>query len=161
MKKRIFIFLFFITTLTFAQLKVGDKAPSFKLWLTDNIIVTNKETTNKVVVLKFWFTSCVPCITGIPKLNKLVKKYKDREDIVFIAPALDNKEAIQRFVSFYPFNFNIAYNSYDVSLVYNAKQVYPTYIIIDKNGKIAYVDNQTKEIKEEKLEEVITKLLKI
>jgi peroxiredoxin len=160
MKKFILVLILVITNQSFGQLKVGNKAPDFKLWTIDNNTITKKETANKVVVLKFWFTSCVPCITGIPTLNKLVKKYKDRDDILFIAPALDNKEKIQRFLSYYPFDFKITYNAIDVAQIYNPKGIYPTYVIIDKNGYIAYVDSQTKEINETVLEQEIKKLIK-
>jgi peroxiredoxin len=145
MKKWVFFLLLMISSNLNAQFKVGDLAPNFKLWLVDGTTITNKETKNKVVVLKFWFTTCVPCITGIPKLNKLVEKYTNRNDILFLAPALDNKEKIQRFLSYYPFDFKISYNAIDVAQVFNPNGIYPTYLIIDKKGKIVYIDSQTRE----------------
>ena len=159
MKKTILIPLLLIANLSFAQLKMGEKAPDFKLWLVDNNTISNNETKNKVVIFKFWFTSCVTCITGIPTLNKLVEKYKDRKDVLFIAPALDNKEKVKRFLGYYPFDFKIAYNAIDVAQIYNPKGIYPTYVIIDKNGNIVYIDSQIKEIKEQNLEKMIDELL--
>lgn len=112
------------------------------------------------MVFKFWFTTCVPCISGIPKLNKLVKKYKDNKDIIFIAPALDNKNVINKFLRYYPFYFKIAYNSIDVANVYNSNGIYPTYVIIDKTGKIAFIDSQNQKSKESDLEKEIKKLMR-
>jgi peroxiredoxin len=153
------IVLLLLCKSTFAQLKVGDKAPNFKLWLTDGSKITQNETKGKIVVFKFWFTSCVPCIKGIPKLNTLVEKYKTNTDIMFIAPAIDNSDVVRRFLKRYPFNFKIAYSANDVSQVYNPNKIFPSYFIINKKGVISYIDSQTKDLKEDRLEEEIVKLL--
>ena len=159
MKKGVLILSFFFFISSFSQIEVGTTAPNFKLWLLDGTKVTNETTTNKVVVLKFWFTTCVPCISGIPKLNKLVEKYKYNEDVLFIAPALDNKAVITKFLSYYPFDFSIAYNAIDVAKIFNPNGIYPTYVIIDKNGKIAYLDSQNQKSDASNLEGVIKELL--
>lgn len=44
------------------KIQIGKPVPDFKLWLTDGTRLTQKDITNKVVVFKFWFTSCLPCI---------------------------------------------------------------------------------------------------
>lgn len=160
MKKGVLILSFFFFISSYSQIEVGTTAPDFKFWLLDGTKVTNKTTINKVVVLKFWFTTCVPCISGIPELNKLVEKYKDNEDVLFIAPALDNKTVITKFLSYYPFDFSITYNAIDMAKVYNPNGIYPTYVIIDKNGKIAYLDSQYKRNNANDLEELVKELLK-
>jgi peroxiredoxin len=157
--KTIHFLLLLISFQSFSQLKIGDKAPDFKLWLTDGSIITQNETKGKIVVFKFWFTTCVPCITGIPQLNDLVEKYKNNDEIVFIAPAIDRSDIVRRFLTRYPFNFKVAYSANDVSQIYNTKGVFPSYFIIDKNGNIAYIDSQAKEIKHEVLEKTIATLL--
>jgi len=159
--KTIHFLLLLISFQSFSQLKIGDKAPDFKLWLTDGSIVTQNETKGKIVVLKFWFTTCVPCITGIPKLNDLVEKYKDNNDVVFIAPAIDRSDIVRQFLTRYPFDFKVAYSANDVSQIYNTNGVFPSYFIIDKNGKIAYIDSQAKEIKQAVLGKKIVTLLSI
>ena len=126
-------------------LKVGDTIPDFKLWLIDGNRLTQKDIKDKVVVFKFWFTSCLPCVTDIPTLNELVLELKERDDILFVAPALDRKDAIDKFLYYKKFLFKIAYSSMDVSEVFNTKQTYPTYYVIDKKGKIAYIDSSTKQ----------------
>src|SRR5687767_3514412 len=65
-----------------------------------------KELEGKVVVMNFWFTTCQPCITEMPLLNELVAGYKDT-GVVFIAPALNGKEDIDRFLKKYGFNYQI------------------------------------------------------
>ena len=161
-KKTVFICALFISLSSVSQqyFKINDKAPNFKLWLTDGTKLTNESTKEKVVVLKFWFTSCMPCLTDIPKLNTLVSEFNDRDDLLFIAPALDRKPAIEKLLAVHPFNVKIAYSAMDVSQKFNKQQVYPSYFIINKKGKIAYIDSGSKKSEVKDLREAILKALK-
>lgn len=148
--KRIFLLFCFLclSATNVAQeehFKVGDTVPNFKLWLTDGTRLTQENIKNKVVVFKFWFTSCLPCVVDIPPLNELVIEMENRDDILFVAPALDRKEAINNFLEKHTFIFDIAYSAMDVSQIFNKKQVYPSYFVINKKGKFAYVDNDSKQ----------------
>ena len=141
------IILLFIVTRSFSQenIKISDTIPKFKLWLTNGERITKNDIQNKVVVFKFWFTSCLPCLIDIDLLNQLVDYYKDRDDILFIAPALDRKDVIKQFHNNTVFKFKTAYSAMDVSQVFNKLQVYPSYFIIDKNGVFSYIDSGTKQ----------------
>ncbi len=150
--------LFLFTSFTsFSQenYKIGDTIPEFKLWLTDGSKLTKNDILNKIVVFKFWFTSCLPCLTDIPLLNKLVDEYENRNDILFIAPALERKEVLKTFLSHKKLKFKTAYSAMDVSEVFNKKQVYPSYFIIDKNGLFTYIDSGTKQSKFSDLKEAL------
>ncbi|MGJ8744313.1 TlpA family protein disulfide reductase [Polaribacter sp.] len=146
---RIFLATFCILFIVFTSnsqrnFKVKDTAPNFKLWMLDGAKLTQEDIKGKVVVFKFWFTSCMPCLVDIPTLNSLVKEFENEKDILFIAPALDRKPVIEKLLEKHPFNFKIAYSAMDVSQKFNKNQVYPSYFVIDKNGKFAYVDSATK-----------------
>ncbi|WP_166383876.1 TlpA family protein disulfide reductase [Polaribacter sp. 11A2H] len=163
MAKKIFAFLIF--TIHFSAVsqqffKINDTAPDFKLWLTDGTKLTNKDTKGKVVVFKFWFTSCMPCLTDIPKLNNLVQEFKKRDDILFIAPALDRKPVIEKLLKVHPFLFKIAYSAMDVSQKFNKQQVYPSYFIINKKGKISYIDSGSKKSEIKDLKNALLEALK-
>ena len=162
---RNFLYITFFFLITFSVVgqkpyKVNDTVPDFKLWLIDGSRLTNKDIKDKVVVFKFWFTSCMPCLVDIPTLNTLVDEFKDRDDILFIAPALDRKPLIEKLLEVHPFNFKIAYSAMDVSRKFNKKQVYPSYFVIDKNGKFVYVDSASKISKFMPLKKAILKALK-
>jgi thiol-disulfide isomerase/thioredoxin len=43
----------------------------------------------KIVVIKCWYIHCAACIKEFPEVNNLVRKYKDRKDIIFISLAED------------------------------------------------------------------------
>ncbi len=159
MKKYFLVILLFIGLTSFSQLKIGDKAPDFKLWLSNGDIITQNETKGKVVVFKMWFTTCAPCVAGIKDSNALVNKYKNNTDIIFIAPAIDRSDIIRRFLSRVKFNFKVAYSAYDVIEKYNTKGIFPSYFIINKKGNIAYIDSQSNEIEAGILEAKIRDLL--
>lgn len=145
-KKLLLLFVLFIHYSAVSQqfFNINDTAPEFKLWLTDGTKLTNNDTQGKVVVLKFWFTTCMPCLTDIPTLNNLVQEFKNSNDILFIAPALDRKPVIEKLLKVHPFHFKIAYSAIDVSQKFNKQQIYPSYFIINKKGKIVYIDSGTK-----------------
>ncbi|WP_341220231.1 TlpA disulfide reductase family protein [Polaribacter atrinae] len=161
-KKALIALVFFINYTAVSQqfFKINDTAPEFKLWLTDGSKLTNKDIKGKVVVFKFWFTSCMPCLTDIPKLNDLVKEFDKRDDLLFIAPALDRKPVVEKLLKAHPFNFKIAYSAMDVSKKFNKQQVYPSYFIINKKGKIAYIDSGSKKSDINDLRKAIVKALK-
>ncbi len=86
----------------------------------------------KIIVLNFWFVQCPQCVAEIPQLNKIVKAYPD---VVFIAPALDEKEKIVNFLKTHSFKYNIipAQSKYIESLGINA---FPMHLIVDKKGYV-------------------------
>ena len=161
-RKLFFCLAFLVTINSFSQenFKIGETVPEFKLWFTDGDKLTKNDIQNKVVVFKFWFTSCLPCLLDISELNTLVEDNKNRDDILFIAPALDRKDIIQKFISENTFKFKVAYSAMDVSEIFNKKQVYPSYFVIDKNGKFVYIDSGTKQSEFKNLKEAVLKALK-
>lgn len=46
----------------------------------------------KVIYIDMWATWCGPCVQEIPYLEKLVERFKDNEDIVFISVSLDDTD---------------------------------------------------------------------
>ncbi|WP_442265195.1 TlpA family protein disulfide reductase [Tenacibaculum sp. ZS6-P6] len=81
MKYFIFWIIIFSSTITFSQenLKAGDQVPEFKFWLTNGSKLTKNDIQNKVVVFKFWFTSCLSCLEDTSLLNDLVDVYKEKK----------------------------------------------------------------------------------
>jgi peroxiredoxin len=109
----------------------------------------NPETTkNKIIVLNCWFVHCKPCVAEIPDLNDLVKKYKKRDDIVFVALTFDSVEVINQFLNKNTFKYSIVANKEK----YLTKDLnisgYPTQLIINRQGMIVKVieSNKIKEL---------------
>ena len=109
--------------------------------------VYNRENTKgKIVVLKCWFLACQACNEEIPALNKMVDKYKSRKDIVFVSLITDRKANVVAFSKKMTFNYALApvkesYIQEDLKI-----NMYPTHIIINKQGLIAKVVNKSSEL---------------
>lgn len=109
------------------------ETPSFSVQDLNGRTHTLASLRGKIVVLKFWFTACPPCIKEIPELNLLLDSYKGQE-VVFLAMSTDDTAKTQRFVNRIPFKYNIVPNSKSLAdqfMVFG----YPTHIVIDKSGR--------------------------
>lgn len=80
------ILLTYVSNVTYAQsdikpLKVGDQCPDF---IFNNIVNSDKSTLKlsdfkgKLVILDFWATWCGPCVSSLPELDMLQKKYQNK-----------------------------------------------------------------------------------
>ncbi|NOT73575.1 MAG: TlpA family protein disulfide reductase [Cyclobacteriaceae bacterium] len=114
------------------------RLPEFKLVTAAGKEFKSSSLAGKIVVLNFWFTGCVPCRIEMPSLNKVVEHYKDRNDVVFLAPALDKPDALTRFLEKHAFNYQILAESKELNDQLKLG-IYPTHLIVDKSGIIRSV----------------------
>ncbi len=49
---------------------------------------------NKVIVLDFWATWCVPCRAQHPLYEEVKKHYKNRDDVVFLSLDTDEDHSL-------------------------------------------------------------------
>lgn len=119
---------FFITGKDFGKFKTSDMFG--KTW---NL----KELKGKIVVFNFWFINCPPCRTEIPHLNKLVEKYKNQPDVVFLAVALDEKSEIETFLKQLPFHYTIVDNGRWLAANYGIN-TFPTNVVVDREGVVRF-----------------------
>lgn len=106
-----------------------------------------KQFEGNVVVLDFWSTTCGVCFRCFPDFHELISKYKDNGNVMFYAIAIVNphqriEEARTKAASL-PYDFSYLFIDNDsINQAFNSKfvQTVPTIIIIDKDGKIVYID---------------------
>jgi len=113
----------------------------------NGINYSSKNTAGKTVIIKTWFINCQACVAEFNELNELVDKYKDDKSIVFISLALDSKTKLKKFLKKRNFKYAVVAGQEDY--IYNKLdfQIFPTHIIIDKEGYILkVVNNATKMI---------------
>lgn len=124
----------------------GQKFPAFSFTDLNGNVYTNANTKGKIIVLKCWFIACTACIKEFPQLNALVQKYKNRKDVLFISLASDPKASLKNFIAEKHFDYAVIPEQgrlmYDV-LKFN---MYPTHLIIDRNGIIRKVVNRADEL---------------
>lgn len=92
----------------------------------------------KYVVLDFWGTWCVPCISGMPKMKEYLDKYKDNMEIVGIAQESDDGTGWRKFLdkhTDYQWHQVLNREDEDYILKYSVAG-FPTKIILDIEGRI-------------------------
>jgi thiol-disulfide isomerase/thioredoxin len=124
----------------------GKHFPIFNFTDLKGEIFNNENTKGKFVILKCWFIGCHSCIAEFPELNNLVEKYQNRDDILFISLALDSKVNLDQFLINKPFKFVVIPSQTDyITHTLNISQ-FPTLFIINKNGVIEKVVNNSREM---------------
>ncbi len=105
------------------------------------------ELKGKIVVLTFWSTRCPICHDEIPKLNQLVKTYKDK-DIVFLGLTSEGTTKVEAYLKKKSFDFTIIPNSFGVVLKYaekigngNISLGFPTHFVVNQKGEIELKTN--------------------
>lgn len=98
--------------------------------------ITNSSLNKKVVVYNLWFTSCSPCVAEMPALNKLKDSYGS--NVVFIAITFEPADHVKDFLKEHPFEFRIV-TMPKTQLEGKINFGYPTTIVVNREGKIAYI----------------------
>lgn len=124
----------------------GKTLPKFNFIDLDGRIYNQETTKGKIVVLKFWFIGCVPCVQEMPALNKLVNQYKNRKDIVFVSLAFDKKEDLKKFLVKTTFNYAVVANQKDYLIKDLGITSFPTHTVINKKGIVVKVLDSYKEM---------------
>ncbi len=124
---------------------VGKPIPDFNFTDIDGNKYDSINIKGKVVVLKFWFIGCAPCVAEMPDLNTLVTKYKN-DSILFLSLAFDKKERIQKFLATNLFNYKVVSGQKNYIVNTLNVQIYPTHIIINKEGLVIKVVNKFKDL---------------
>lgn len=138
------------------------KAPEIKGFLYPNYTEETDLKFNKIKVIDFWYTSCMPCIQAIPALNQIQEEFKDHVDVVGINPMetkIKDQERIEKFLKRTPINYDILLVDSAIPKAYNV-QAYPTVYIIGTDGKIKYSAMGYSESLHKELTKELKKLIK-
>lgn len=119
---------------------VGSKAPVFSAATIDDKPVTKtlKDYSGEVVLLNVWATTCIPCRTEMPSIEKLYKDYQPK-GLKVVAVSTDEpgmSQSIRDFAKEYGLTFDILYDS--VSAIHTQYQIfgYPYSFVISREGII-------------------------
>ncbi len=133
--------------------QVGSPAPDFILKNETEKTYSLNDFSGKYVVLDFWGTWCGYCIKGIPRMKEYHSKYQDKIEFVSI-DCKDNKQSWLKAIAKYDLDWiNLFAENEEISEKYGV-QGYPTKIILDKDGKIAYKSTGESDKFYEKLDEI-------
>ncbi|MGD8540308.1 MAG: DUF6029 family protein [Candidatus Aminicenantes bacterium] len=116
----------------------------------------------KIILINFWATWCLPCIKELPHLQKIYTSYKDKEFIMF-AISVDGPGTlaqVRNFISRNKYNFPVLLDTEsEVIAFYNPRVLVPYTILIDKAGQISHIQQGYSPGDEAILEEKIRELL--
>ncbi|MEE1943764.1 TlpA disulfide reductase family protein [Pedobacter sp. KR3-3] len=89
----------------------------------------------KIVVVNIWGIGCGPCIAEMPELNKLVKEYANRKEVVFLAITADPKANLLKFFKTKKFDYKVINQVANVAEIFYTNAL-PVHVVIGKDGAI-------------------------
>lgn len=138
------------------------KAPEIKGFLYPNYTKETDLTFDKIKIIDFWYTSCMPCIQAIPALNQIQEEFKDYVDVLGVNPMetkVKDQERIEKFLKRTPINYDILLVDGAIPKAYNVR-AYPTIYIIGTDGKIKYSAMGYSESLHKELNKELKKMIK-
>jgi thiol-disulfide isomerase/thioredoxin len=150
----IFVATFALSSPFIARLE-GGKAKDFTLLdMNGNKVRLSELAEDKPLLLYFWASWCKPCRLITPQVSTLAEKYKDRITIIGInVGGVDSLKAVKKYGKRYEINYPLLIDSDNETVETYSVHAIPTLILLDKNGKILFRDNEPPE----KLEELLPK----
>jgi peroxiredoxin len=115
---------------------VGKPAPKFEFIDLAGHKYNNQNTSGKILVMKFWFIGCVACVQEMPEVNKIVDRYQDRQDILFVSLASNKAEPLKKFLKQVTFKYQTVADADHYMIDSIGTKVFPSHLIIGRDGKI-------------------------
>lgn len=119
--------------------RIGEVVPELHYTTLEGQELELEDMKGKVVLLDYWYTTCVPCIKSMPKIKELYTDNTDEDLVILAINPHDNIEKIKKFAEKYELPDGMLvkadikdWNKFGVNTA-------PSYIIIDKEGKVSKV----------------------
>jgi len=94
----------------------------------------------KPVLLVFWATWCPHCNAAVPAINEIQSRLSGRLQILAI-DFMESREQVKAFMKAKGVTYPVLFDSDGtVARSYRVAGI-PTYVLLDKEGKIVYFDN--------------------
>lgn len=121
----------------FAGDEVGQPAPRFRAKTTTGETFNNEQVKGKVVLFEFWTTWCKYCEEEAPLVDDIAKEFKSKDLIVLAVDVLEPDQKVKKYLVDHPRSVPIVLTKdTNLAAMYNA-QVYPIYVVVDREGNIA------------------------
>jgi thiol-disulfide isomerase/thioredoxin len=117
--------------------ETGQPAPRFRAKTTAGEQFNNESIKGKVVLFEFWTTWCKYCEEEAELVDDIAKEFKDKGLIVLAVDVLEPDQKVKKYLAEHPRTTPIVLTKdTNLAAMYNA-QVYPIYVVIDREGTIA------------------------
>ncbi|WP_221793690.1 TlpA family protein disulfide reductase [Oceanobacter mangrovi] len=147
------------TVFSVQALEIGQPAPQFRLPLLNSepepARMGISDLHGQLVLLDFWASWCGPCRKSLPFLDELQSRYSARGFQVLAVSLDDSAAAGLGFLQQYPVGYtNLLDVDSDVADLYQVRGM-PTSVLIDRDGKVAWVHPGFKEQDKDQIEQQI------
>ena len=119
---------------------LGKPYLSFSIQSLANDVFTEQSLKGKVTLINFWFTGCAPCIAEFGDLNRLYHKYKNNPNVQLISITKDDTELALKTAQKYQLAYPVCPVELKECYRLNLHSGFPTNIVVDKTGKIVYLN---------------------
>jgi thioredoxin:protein disulfide reductase len=136
-----------------------EPAPAVDMSLLNAGVLKLGSLRGKVVLVDFWATWCVPCLSEIPMFNQLKKEYQPR-GVEVIAISLDEEGAakVKPFLKAHPMDYTQVIGDQSTASAFSVDDsTLPVTLLIDKQGRIRF--RHVGIVKKDVLETEINQLL--
>lgn len=116
----------------------GKAAPDLVLTDIQGKAIKLSDLKGKTVLLDFWATWCGPCRADGPSLDKLYQKYGNSNLAVIGVSVDEERPIVQKFLSEHPHPYPIVLTTENEMPRAYQIGVFPTYVVIDTEGKVAF-----------------------
>jgi thiol-disulfide isomerase/thioredoxin len=117
--------------------ETGQPAPRFRAKTTGGDQFNNASIKGKVVLFEFWTTWCKYCAEEADLVDDVAKEFADKGLIVLAVDVLEPDQKVKKYLVEHPRSVPIVLTKdTNLAAMYNA-QVYPIYVVIDRDGNIA------------------------
>ncbi|WP_158800037.1 peroxiredoxin [Pedobacter sp. L105] len=137
----------------------GKVAPDFTLYDSDGKKTSLSQFKGKIVLLDFFFVGCGACMQTLAPLDKLDKKYKNKNFVILSISDRDSKKLVTEFKESQHISNQVYPNGGDVAKLYHMTAG-PTFYFIDQEGKISSAFIGVADNFEEKMSVIIDNLIK-
>jgi thiol-disulfide isomerase/thioredoxin len=132
-----FLFILLLTICAAAGDETGQPAPHFRAKTTTGEQFNNQSIKGKVVLFEFWTTWCKYCEEEASLVDDIAKEFSGKGLIVLAVDVLEPDQKVKKYLTEHPRTVPIVLTKdTNLAAMYNA-QVYPIYVIIDRDGNIA------------------------
>jgi peroxiredoxin len=142
---------------------LAQKAPDFTLNdLRGGAIRLSEVATDKVILLNFWATWCVPCVKELPHLQGFQDRYGSRglQVLAVSTDGPDRQAAVSAFVGRYRYTMPVLLDvRSEVVALFDPQLTLPHTVLLDRSGKIRFAHQGYSPGDERLMEQEIAMLL--
>ncbi len=117
-------------------LSVGDSAPNWELKDPQGNSHSLLDLRGNVVLIDFWATWCGPCVAGMPDIQELHEKFRNRNVKVIGINAWESLDS-EKYMRDHNYTYQLLLDGDEVAEAYMAN-VLPTLYVIGTDGKIVH-----------------------